>query len=233
MELNTSKCHAMRFYRTNNLLLYDYSINTSLLSSQTVIKDLGIWLDTSLTFHEHFKTIINKSLRLLGYIKRVTSDFTSIQPLKILYCSLVRSHLEYCSSVWSPYYQLYSDKIENVQHKFLRHVAFKLGQYMHYDDILQMLNITTLKSRRLHHDLILLFKLVNSQIDCPDMLAKINFAVPNRQTRQLVSFSVPMHRTNYAHYSFLSRSQRIANQFQELDFSYSLNIFKAVLSNIT
>ncbi|XP_062537943.1 uncharacterized protein LOC134206265 [Armigeres subalbatus] len=49
--------------------------------------------------------VIEKASRTLGFIFRVAKGFTDVYCLKSLYCSLVRSTLEYCSAVWHPNYQ--------------------------------------------------------------------------------------------------------------------------------
>ena len=41
------------------------------------ILDLGIILDCGLTFHDHVEAVVAKSLKLLGFIKRSTVDFSS------------------------------------------------------------------------------------------------------------------------------------------------------------
>ena len=64
------------------------------------IKDIGVYFDTRLDFHMHEK--INKAYMMLGLINRNFKHMT-IPTLVALYKSMVRSHLDYCCSVWSPY----------------------------------------------------------------------------------------------------------------------------------
>ena len=67
-------------------------------------KDLNVIIDKSLTFTEHINSKIKIANRNLGLIFRM---FTYLDKdiFMNLYKSLVRQHLEYASSVWSPVYK--------------------------------------------------------------------------------------------------------------------------------
>ena len=123
LSLNVDKCKIMRFYRILRPCIFDYKINNNILDSVETIKDLGVMLDTSLTFTDHYDYITNKAIKLLGFIKRSMSDFGNVHGFKMIYCSLIRSVLEYASNIWSPYYDIHVKNIERVQNKFLRLIA--------------------------------------------------------------------------------------------------------------
>jgi len=74
-----------------------------------------------------------------------------------LYKSLVRPHLEYCVSAWSPHYLKDKELLERVQHRFTR--TFKDLRQMNYGEILKSLNLWTLEKRRNRQDLIEVFKI--------------------------------------------------------------------------
>jgi hypothetical protein len=57
---------------------------------------------------------------MLGYIRRIGKEFRDPYTLKTLYNSFVRSHLEYASVVWNPYYGVHLKRIEDIQKKFLK-----------------------------------------------------------------------------------------------------------------
>uniref|UniRef100_A0A8D8ZPX0 Uncharacterized protein n=1 Tax=Cacopsylla melanoneura TaxID=428564 RepID=A0A8D8ZPX0_9HEMI len=57
---------------------------------------------------------------MLGFIFRSTRDFPDTLSFKILYCSLVRSVLEFSSCIWNPSYAFHSGRIERIQHRALR-----------------------------------------------------------------------------------------------------------------
>ena len=92
----------------------------------SVFKDLGVTFDRSLTFVDHITKISDHAMKLLGFITRNTKHFANIFTLKNLYCSIVRSGLEYASPVWSPHCKIHIQKLERVERKFVRYLAFKL-----------------------------------------------------------------------------------------------------------
>jgi hypothetical protein len=46
------------------------------------IKDLGVILDTKMSFLSHVETIISKSAKMLGFIKRILSEFNDQWPFQ-------------------------------------------------------------------------------------------------------------------------------------------------------
>ena len=68
------------------------------------IKDIGVYFDAKLDFKDHARKKINKVYMMLGLINRNFKHMT-IPTFVALYKSTVRSHLDYCCPVWSPYRQ--------------------------------------------------------------------------------------------------------------------------------
>ena len=85
--------------------------------------------------------ITAKADRMLGLIKRTCKDLKDTATLKTLFCSLVRSNLEYCSVIWSPFTKRNIDKLERIQ---LRATRFILKSNDQYDIRLRELNLLTL-----------------------------------------------------------------------------------------
>ena len=82
--------------------------------------------------------------------------------LRTLYCSLVRSNLDYCLVVWSPYTKRNIDKLERVQ----RRVTKLISKSNHpYDIRLKKLNLVSLEKRRLLTDVTFLHEVLNGNID--------------------------------------------------------------------
>jgi len=78
--------------------------------------DLGVHFDEKLSFREHMHAEINKAYMMLGIIKR-NFIYLTIPTFVLLYNSMVRSHLDYCSSVWPPYKKGDIEALEKVQKK--------------------------------------------------------------------------------------------------------------------
>lgn len=160
----------MCFYRSREHINFTYYINNIKLNSISSIKDLGITLTHNLNFQEHIECTVKKSLRVLGYVKRHSSEFKNLDSIMLLYCALVRSILEYGSPIWSPYTNSTIEIIERVQKRFLRFVAYKLIITINqhdYTSIRSLLNLPSLASRRDSADISFLYKLINNHIDAP------------------------------------------------------------------
>jgi Reverse transcriptase (RNA-dependent DNA polymerase) len=229
MDLNINKCFFMPFTRSLNPISFSYSINGLPLTKLTVIKDLGVTFDTKLTFSNHNLLVAAKARSLLGFVCRIGRDL-SVTSLKTIYCSLLRSHLEYAVCIWSPYYDLYINSIESVQNRFLRICAYKIGFQpgcYSLSDVRNILNLHTLESRRSQADLCFLFRLLSGMINCPSLLQSINFRWKQRETRDdRAVFSLMNHRTNYAFNCPLSRILRLANTVDLNLFGNSFSSFR-------
>ena len=70
------------------------------------ISDLGVLLDSRLSFVEHTQLILSKALKMLGFISRLTIDFKESDSILHLYKSFVLPHLMQGSIIWSPHYHL-------------------------------------------------------------------------------------------------------------------------------
>jgi len=102
LSLNIGKCKVvMSFYRTWNILNFAYCLDGQPLLRIDKIKDLGFLHIPSLDFRPHIDFIACKALRVIGFIRRHCQNFSSKESLLSLYNALVRSLLEYGSSIWS------------------------------------------------------------------------------------------------------------------------------------
>lgn len=94
MDFYIKKCKVMRISRKKqpldaNLLVYDSS--SDIVSE---FKDLGLLVSYNLCWNPHINHIVSSAIRMLGLISHTWSIFY-VNALKSLYCSLVRSQLEY------------------------------------------------------------------------------------------------------------------------------------------
>lgn len=232
LQLNLKKCFCMSFGRMHNLQRNRYLLNDTLLDSVMEIRDLGILLDSQLTFRGHITNIVQLGLRNLGFITRYSKYFTP-NTFKLLYCSLVRSGLEYASVIWAPHYNNHVLELERVQRKFLRTLAFRSNIRIHNDQdyhlnynlVLSMFDLRTLEWRRSTADALFLYKLLNGVIYCPLLLQSISLNTIHR-TRASVLFNIPFHHANYGYYSPLVRMSRLFNSHNWDPFRFSLNKFK-------
>ena len=88
-----------------------------------------------------FKSIFFARFVGIEQIKR-TISYKKPEIMVRLYKTLVRPHLEYCVSAWSPHYIKDEELLERVQHRFTRMIKEVRGK--DYLDRLKELNFWTL-----------------------------------------------------------------------------------------
>jgi hypothetical protein len=118
MKLNIGKTRVISFSRKTNVLIYDYKLCQFPITRSHSIKDLGVYTDNKLHFHDHVNYIFSQSTRLSGLIRNITFNFFSIESMLRLYIALVRSKLEYASVVWNSITSTDASKLERIQQRF-------------------------------------------------------------------------------------------------------------------
>lgn len=103
MDLNISKCSVITFTRKWNVDEFDCGIEGQSLERVNEVKDLGIIIDSELTFDKHVNYVFRKCNRLLGFIFRACRRFKSRKSMMFLYMSLIRSLCEYGAVIWNPH----------------------------------------------------------------------------------------------------------------------------------
>lgn len=89
----------------------------------SIVEDLGIYFSHFLPFEFHINILIGRALKVLGFIKRNTTDFSSTSRLRVPYLSLVRSKLEFGIPT---YPMMYLRRTWRVQNRFPSNVVFLL-----------------------------------------------------------------------------------------------------------
>ena len=169
MQLNIEKCCVISFSRKKDPILFDYYINNIKLQRVEIVKDLGIWLDSKLKFKEHLNKVTLKANRRWYNIVRNTKDFKNPNTFKILYTSLVRSVMSYGSVIWKPLTKNSMQRLEKIQHKALRKIAFLDGNAMdrfshNYTFIANKFLIPSISSFFDYCDLLFLYKISTNSL---------------------------------------------------------------------
>ena len=176
MSFNVDKCHRLhmgpnntKFHyslpkisnlkQTNSSTSYTYTFHP--LKQVTSEKDLGVTVDDKLNFKLHISQKIAKANSMIYLIKHYFK-YLDADMLKLLYKSLIRPHLEYCSPVWSPVTKTEIRRIEGVQRRATKLVP-ELSN-LPYSERLQFLQLPTLEYRRTRQDLIFIFNFIHQNI---------------------------------------------------------------------
>ena len=158
MQFNVDKCHLMRFTRRRNITDTQYHLGGSQLSSVTKYPYLDLAFSNDMSWQKQFDKITSKANRMLGLLRR-NLRISSQKIRQQAYISLVRPHVEYCSTVWSPHTKKDITRVENIQRRAAR---FVLQNYQRRDSVTAMLAELEWKSlewRRQAASLTLLYKI--------------------------------------------------------------------------
>ena len=113
MEFKVKKCKIMVTCKKQPFTS-TFFLNNTELEEVDQFRDLAVITDDHLRWNSPMNFVVAKANRMLGLIKRTCKGLNDLKTLRTLYCSLVRSNLEYCSVVWSPYSSNNIDKLEGV-----------------------------------------------------------------------------------------------------------------------
>ncbi|XP_044585015.1 uncharacterized protein LOC123265356 [Cotesia glomerata] len=185
---------------------------------------LGVTFDNRLTFALHINKIISEAWRTLGFIIRVSKNFTNLKAIKLLYNTFVRPKLEYASLVWSPIQLGQSTRLEKVQRKFLKFLIWKRsGEYPLRGTadlaLCSECNYHTLAERRICAEFAFATKLFNNLVHCPQLLAMFKFKEPILGLRSHVPMYTSVARNNLAQAAPIYRMSETVNRFYTLESS--------------
>lgn len=238
LNVNIKKCKRMLFSRQiNPFVNFNYYIDGNIIENVTVMKDLGVTLDAKLSYVAHIDNIVSKSNRMLGFVKRSTEQFTNLRTINLLFVSLIRPILEYCSVIWSPSYDCHIARIEGVQRKFIKYMCYKAGINYHsnnYPFLNNYFSLPELQKRREFFDVVFVFKVLNYLIKCSQILGHFSLNAPTHLLRSNNLLNEAYHRTNYGQTSSLNRMVVSTNRIENCDiFCDSLFSFKNRLRSRT
>lgn len=167
LKFHPSKCKVMRIGRSE--VPEEHYVMDEIMESVVAEKDLGVIIDSDLSFEKHASEKINKANSIVGLIRRT---FVSLDEVifRSLFTALIRPILEYANQVWCPYKIKDITAIENVQRRATRLVPSLRD--LSYSDRLKKLNLPTLAYRRSRGDMIETYKILQGVYDddvCGDL----------------------------------------------------------------
>lgn len=231
--LNPNKCYVISFSRKKRKVEFNYELNNFPLQRVSQIRDLGVVMDSEMTFLPHIDKIVKQCYKTLGFVMRVTKPFSSTTTLKVLYNSYVRSRLEFACTVWKPYSAIHIQRLERIQKKVIKSLDYRAGFiYSDYTESLKRHRMVTLELRRDCVDVVLLYKIIHQYVDASPLLQEICFRVPRKVERSCRSrelFFIPRSKTNYARNAFLKRACKLFNTSVKLG---DTDIFQCSLASL-
>jgi hypothetical protein len=161
LTINAAKTQFIIFKSRSKKLPSDIQIDLDgcIIKPVNTVKLLGVTLDNHLTFGVHINNVVKKCHGLLGVLSRAASCMPR-ELLRLAYISLIRSHLEYSSAIFSTAAPTQLKKLDTIQ-KIASRVICGVRRDTHSAPLLEELHLDSLESRRIEH----INNLVNSMVD--------------------------------------------------------------------
>ena len=146
MRLNTDKTKEMLIdFSKKPVNIENIYMNGNVIERVQSTKLLGVIINNSLTWSDHVDYICSKAAKRLYFLRLLKRASIPATDIVHVYCSIIRSLLEYACEVWHPgLTKQQSKKIELIQKRALKIALPDLS----YTEALLMNNIVTLHDRR-------------------------------------------------------------------------------------
>ena len=226
LKLNIPTCGVLHMGSSG--IEFPYRLNGFVTESGETCRDLGISVTSSLSVSSHCAKVFRlASFRLRQFFKTFTCcdrDF-----LLFLYITYIRPLVESSTPIWNPYLLSDINKIESVQRKFTKRLPGL--RHFSYSERLHQLKLCSLETRRIHFDLILMYKIVHQIID---ITFEKYFSYNTGSTRgHSLKLNVQYSRLDIRKYFFTNRVVRIWNFLAEdIVLATSLYSFKKKIQNV-
>ena len=233
LKLNAKKCKYMimsrrRKAKTGTEADVSLYLGGAELEEVECFKYLGVLVQNNLIWSNHISGICTKAKQILGMLYRQFYNNSSPETLKQLYLSLVRPHLEYACQLWDPYTHHDINQLESVQKFALKMISHRWD--IGYEELVNLVDLPTLKRRRLHLKLGEVYKIIHELCDFPDVF-QVQATRSNRLARDF-TIHCPFARTNYFYHSFVPSSIRAWNSLDEsIVNAPTLHSFKSLLTH--
>jgi len=222
LDLNVEKCKVITFSRKRKTDHYSYFIDNKELCRVDFIIDLGIGMDVKLLFIKHYEVMLARASKIFGFVKRRAKEFNNIWVTKSLFCSFVRSILEYGSLIWDPISSNHKKSIESIQKQFLLFALRDQYNPQDFDSLpsyefrLGLLNLRPLSLRRTINTLSFTHDVLSRKIDVEFINNKIVIHEPERTIRNPRFLKEVLHRTDYGKHEPMNRCCVTFNLFSHL-----------------
>ena len=233
MKFNATKCYVMSIHRKQSPLSKFYQLDGHILQQVQENPYLGLIIQDDLQWSSHINKICTKANRTLGFIRRNLKNCNQ-RFKETAYISLVRSVLEYSSTVWDPYLEKDIKKIENIQRNAARFVKNDYSRHSSVTSMMKDLNWTPLQDRRRENRLLLFFKIINNLVAIPpDKHIKFKDKKYNLRSNHSKEIILKHSETDSHKNSFFPRTVIEWNGLKENQVScQTVSQFKAALQNI-
>ena len=231
MEFHPKKCEVVSITRKRSPIIFPYTLHGHQLEHVPVIKYLGMSIANDFRWDHHINNLITKANRTLGFLRR-NLNVSNPTIKEQAYFSLIRSVMEYGSTVWNPHTETLINKIEMVQRRAARFVLHRHHQTSSAGSMLEQLEWQTLAERRAA-SLLMFYKIHYGQVATVMPSSITPKLSSNARIENSLAYNVPQSSKDYHRNSFFQRTVREWNILPECTVSASspAPFKRALLSN--
>ena len=194
-------------------------------------KDLGVILDSNLTYDDHVTKTVFTCMSRLGQINRVKHVLDKDTFTIVVNC-LVFSKLFYCSNVCSNTTENNLDKVQKVQN-FACRIVSGVMKFDHITPVLREIQWLPIRQPLYHRNAVMAFNCVTGCAPASltdQFIKRSDFST--RTTRNSQKFQIPLLKSASGQRSFYYRTVKIWNTLDpSLKLSETLQEFKRKLKN--
>ena len=146
MRLNEKKCKDMviNFLKYQPTVITPIQLNGIVIDRVSSYKLLGVIISNDVSWNEHCDSIHKKATKRLFVLRTLKRVGLGTNDLVLVYCSIVRSIVEYASPVWAAIPLYLDELIESVQRKALKIIFGRVD----YTEALVLAGLESLSERR-------------------------------------------------------------------------------------
>ena len=200
------------------------------ISPVPVAKDLGVFIDETLSYNEHISKTVSSCLYKLTQINRI-KHLLDKKTLFLLLNAFIFSRLFYCSTVWSNTSKSNLKKLQLVQN-FAARLILGLRKSDHISEGFKSLKRLNVKDRLFLNDAVMVHRCLQDK--APEYLEGkfVKRQVCGRNMRHSATLNLPLCRLTKGQRSFTYRGAKIFNSLaDDLKTVQCSNVFKQRLRN--
>ena len=167
LKFNQSKCKILYVHKNPDTTIHNYTIGDAPLNRVQEMEDLGIIVASNLKWGTHINKFCKKARKQLGLITRTLSFQAPILAKRTACIAMIRSIIEYGSSVWSPKSKAHLKEVERIQRKMTNYILcnprYDSPNHIDYKTRLISLNLLPTAFRREIIDITLLLKSIHNK----------------------------------------------------------------------
>ena len=235
LSLNIDKSNFVIFHPIQRKLPKQVmlSINNQMLTQETSIRYLGVYIDYNISWKMHITNISKKIKRSIGILSKL-SYFLSTKTLLSLYYALVEPFLNYCIIAWGNTYQTTLQPLFILQKKALRIITFS-SYNEHSSPLFKDLNVVKLFDIITFQLAVFMYKFHNNLLppvfdpyfNSVRMIRNYNTILSSK-----MSYAIQKVRTNYGIFNIRFQGSKVWNDISDHIKLLPLKSFKKNLKLI-